>query len=85
MREFLVGFILGLLCLIIQIQYSFPIEFWLWFIGIIAIIYMGATAFMPVLASVSFGFVGFLVGVMISLFIWTFLLEFQNFFSSFFG
>jgi len=85
MREFLIGIGLGLIIFFIQLQYGIPIESWLWIIGIIAIIYMGLIAFIPVLASVSFGFVGFLVGVMISLFIWTFLLEFQKFFSSFFG
>ncbi len=85
MRSFFIGLILGLICFFVQLQFELPIETWFWIIGIICIIYMGATAFIPVLARFSFGLVGFLVGIMISLFIWVFLSEIQTFFSSFFG
>jgi len=66
---FFIGLVLGLMCFFIQFQFELPIETWLWIIGIIAIIYMLLMAFILVLATFSFGFVGFLVGVMISLFI----------------
>ena len=81
MQSFFIGLILGLMCFFVQLQFELPIETWFWIIGIICIIYMGATAFIPALARFSFGLVGFLVGIMISLFIWTFLSEIQNHFS----
>jgi hypothetical protein len=69
--KFIIGVIIGLLCFFIQAQFELPIEIWLQLIGIIAIIYMVAIAFKPILAKTSFAFVGFLIGVMISLFLWT--------------
>jgi len=81
MKELLIGFILGLTCLFVQFQYSFTIETWIWFIGIIAILYAIATAVFPPLAIISLGVAGFVIGVLTSLAIWTFLPEFQSFFS----
>lgn len=70
MKDFFIGLIIGFLCLFIQLQYNFSIEIWLWSIGIISLIYMIATAFILTLMKLSFAFVGFLIGTMVSLFIW---------------
>ncbi len=83
MRLLLIGLGLGIVfSFIIQTMFELDANNWLWLIGIILILYLIVSIFIPVLISYSLVFAGFLIGVIIALSILIFLPEVQSFFSS---
>lgn len=86
MPGFVPGFILGfILFILVQLYYATSLENWLWLVAIIVLLYVIIVAFSPSLIIYSMGFVGFLLGIIVSLFFWVFLPEIQSFFASLFG